>query len=68
MTTVKLLAAHGVAAVSAAGMGRGPLSGLLGAGIAVHHDAESATVGEAVEAVVSGRTTQFGTEHACQGH
>lgn len=68
MTTVNLLAFQNVTAVSAAGMGGGPLNGLLRAGIAVHHDAESATVGEAVAAIVEGRTSAFGTDHACQGH
>lgn len=66
--TVNLLASQGVTAVSAAGMGRGPLKGLVDAGIAVHHDAASATVGEAVAAIIEGRTAAFGPDHACQGH
>lgn len=68
MVTVNLLANNGVTAVSAAGMGRGPLRGLLAAGIAVHHDVESVTVGDAVAAIVEGRTARFGEEHACGGH
>ncbi len=68
MTTVNLLAANGVQAVSAAGMGRGPLNGLMQVGIAIHHDAQSATVGQAVDAILGGRTTPFGSDHACQGH
>lgn len=68
MVTVNLLAGNGVTDVSAAGMGRGPLSGLLAAGIAVHHDAGSVTVGDAVAAIVEGRTERFGDEHACGGH
>lgn len=68
LSTVNILAAHGVSAVSAAGMGRGPLNGLLAAGIEVHHDPESATVGEAVAAMLEGRTQAFGAQHACQGH
>ncbi|PKQ16306.1 MAG: dinitrogenase iron-molybdenum cofactor biosynthesis protein [Actinobacteria bacterium HGW-Actinobacteria-7] len=68
MTTVNLLAANGVQAVSAVGMGRGPLNGLMQVGIAIHHDAASATVGEAIAAIIEGRTTPFGSDHACQGH
>lgn len=66
--TVNLLADNGVTAVSAVGMGRGPLSGLLSAGIEVHHDPESTTVGEAVTALLEGRTHAFGGDHVCQGH
>lgn len=66
--TVGLLAANGVQAVSAAGMGRGPLNGLVAAGIVVHHDAVSVTVSEAIEAILAGTTSEFGTEHACRGH
>lgn len=66
--TVGLLVANGVEAVSASGMGRGPLNGLLAAGVAVHHDTDSSTVAEAVQAIVEGRTTAFGAEHACRGH
>jgi predicted Fe-Mo cluster-binding NifX family protein len=68
MTTVNLLAANDVQAVSAAGMGRGPLNGLTNAGIAIHHDVDSATVGQAVAAIVEGRTVPFGSDHACRGH
>ena len=68
MVTVNLLASNGVTAVSAAGMGRGPLRGLLAAGIDVHHDADSVTVGDAVAAILEGRTGRFGEEHACGGH
>jgi len=68
MTTVNLLASRGVTDVSAAGMGGGPLNGLLAAGIAVHHDAVSSSVGEAVTAIVEGRTATFGADRACRGH
>lgn len=66
--TVSLLAAKGVHAVSAAGMGPGPLRGLLASGIAVYHDVESATVGEAVTAIIEDRVAQFTDDHACRGH
>ena len=68
MVTVNLLAAEGVTAVSAAGMGRGPLAGLRSVGIAVYHDAESSTVGEAIDSIVSGRAVPFADDHSCRGH
>jgi predicted Fe-Mo cluster-binding NifX family protein len=68
MSTVRLLAEAGVTAVSAAGMGGGPLNGLTQAGITVHFDAESPTVEQAVEAVVSGRAARFGEDQVCRGH
>jgi predicted Fe-Mo cluster-binding NifX family protein len=68
MTTVNLLASAGAQAVSAGGMGRGPMNGLMQAGIAIHHDVESQTVAEAVFAYIEGRTMPFGTDRACQGH
>lgn len=68
MVTVQLLAQHGVTAVSAAGMGGGPLRGLTAAGITVYHDADSVTVWQAIEAVLEGRAGLFGGQHACRGH
>lgn len=68
MLIVNALASHGVGAVSAAGMGPGPLGGLMTAGIAVHHDTESRTVSEAVAAILEGRTGRFTAEQACRGH
>jgi predicted Fe-Mo cluster-binding NifX family protein len=68
MAIVRLLAENGVTTVSAAGMGGGPLTGLTRAGIVVHYDAGSATVQQAVEAVIGGCTARFGEDHTCQGH
>jgi predicted Fe-Mo cluster-binding NifX family protein len=68
MSTVRLLVDNGVTTVSAAGMGGGPLNGLTQAGIAVHFDADSTTVAQAVDAIVSGRTEVFGEDRACGGH
>lgn len=68
MVTVRLLAHHGVTAVSAAGMGGGPFRGLTAAGITVHHDPDSVTVRQAVESVLDGRAGLFGDQHACGGH
>ncbi len=66
--TVGLLVANGVRAVIAGGMGRGPLAGLTGAGVAVYHDGESVTAGDAVTAYVEGRHQPFGLDQSCQGH
>ena len=68
MSTVQLLTANGVTAVSAVGMGGGPLNGLTHAGVAVHFDPGSQTVEQAVEALMNGRTTPFGDDRVCQGH
>ena len=68
MAIVRLLVENGVTAVSVGGMGGGPLAGLTRAGVAVHHDSGSATVKQAVEAVVSGSAVLFGEDHTCQGH
>jgi predicted Fe-Mo cluster-binding NifX family protein len=68
MSTVNLLAVNGVTAVTAGGMGGGPLGGLIHAGIAVYFDTVSQTVSEAVQAVLDGRVERFGDEHVCRGH
>jgi predicted Fe-Mo cluster-binding NifX family protein len=65
---VSVLVTHGVDTVSVIGMGRGPLNGLMGAGVTVHHDPESTTVAEAISAINEGRTSAFVPDHACQGH
>jgi predicted Fe-Mo cluster-binding NifX family protein len=68
LTAVNAIVSRGVNAVSAVGMGRGPLNGLMDAGIVVYHDAESSTAGEAVAAIMEGRAAAFGADHTCQGH
>lgn len=68
MQTVQLLASHGVTHVVASGMGGGPRAGFAAAGIPVHYDANSSTVGEAIAALAAGQTGLFGDEHACRGH
>lgn len=68
MAIVRLLVENGVTNVSAAGMGGGPLAGLTSAGVTVHHDAGSATVRQAVEAVITGSAAPFGDDHTCRGH
>lgn len=65
---VDRLAAVGVGAVIAGGMGGGPRSGFADAGIPVYFDAVSATPRAAVEAYLSGAQEEFGAEHQCQGH
>jgi len=66
--TVVLLSQHNVTHVVAAGMGRGPLNGLLNAGIDVYHDGEAPTVRGAVESMLSGTADRFGGDHVCSGH
>jgi predicted Fe-Mo cluster-binding NifX family protein len=68
MSTVNLLALNGVTAVTAGGMGGGPLSGLSRSGIAVYFDGVSPTVSDAVQAVLDGRVDRFSDQHVCQGH
>jgi predicted Fe-Mo cluster-binding NifX family protein len=66
--TVRILAATGVTAVCAGGMGRGPYAALVEAGIEVHRDPASRTVGEAVESMLRGRSVPFDEAHTCSGH
>jgi len=70
LSPVALLAGAGVQAVVVGGIGGRPLAGLLDAGIAVHQDGASATVGEAIAAFVNGETMVFdpGTSCGCGGH
>ena len=68
MTTVNMLSSHGVTAVVAGGMGRGPLTGLTRAGIHIYYSADTATAGEAIQALTDGELHAFNTNNACQGH
>lgn len=65
---VDRLAAAGVGAVIAGGMGGGPRAGFAAAGIPVYHDAGSPTPRHAVEALLAGEAETFGEDHQCQGH
>jgi len=65
---VDRLAAAGVGAVIASGMGGGPRAGFAAAGIPVFFDPESSTPRRAVEAYLDGNARSFGDEHQCRGH
>lgn len=65
MRPVGILAQAGIDAIVAVGMGMRPMQGFAAAGIAVLHDAESPTVGEAAQRIAAGRTQAMGPEHAC---
>ena len=65
MRPVGILAQVGIDAIVAVGMGMRPMQGFAAAGIAVLHDAESPTVGEAAQRIAAGQTQAMGPEHAC---
>lgn len=65
---VDRLAAEGVGAIIAGGMGGGPRAGFASAGIPVFFDAVSATPQAAVEAYLAGEQEAFGDSHPCRGH
>jgi predicted Fe-Mo cluster-binding NifX family protein len=68
MMTVNLLAAQGVTEVVAGGMGRGPLTGLARAGIHTYHSPDTATAGDAIQALADGTLEAFSVNDTCQGH
>lgn len=65
---VDRLAAAGVSAVIAGGMGGGPRADFAAAGIPVFFDAVSPTPRAAVESYLSGAQESFGDDHQCKGH
>ena len=67
MVPVNLLAAHGVTAIAAGGMGQRPLLGFLQVGIQPYFAGDRATVKDVVSAFVTGGLQHFG-ENACCGH
>jgi predicted Fe-Mo cluster-binding NifX family protein len=66
MVPVNLLAAQGVTAIAAGGMGQRPLMGFLQVGIEPYFAGGHATVEEVVSAFVAGELQSFG-ENACCG-
>ena len=68
MRPVELLMANGATALVVAGMGARPFVGLKAAGIDVYYDAESVTVGEAVNAVSAGTAPLMEDGAVCSGH
>ena len=63
---VELLTSNGVTTVVVGGIGSRPLGALMAAGIDVLYDADSASVGEAVEAVRLGLTPLMEAQSACE--
>ena len=64
---VQELAAQGVRALLAGGMGMRPLNAMQTAGITVYYNAGQATVGDALKAFAEGKLQAFGTEQLCRG-
>lgn len=63
---VDLLAAEGVEAILAAGMGANPLAGFARAGITVYFENQMPLVRDAVEAVVAGNVQVMDERHTCR--
>ena len=66
--TVKMLADAGVDTAIVVGMGGGPMAAMNSYGLTAMFDDVSATPVAAVEALLAGRLTAFGSDHTCQGH
>lgn len=67
MAPVNHLAQHGVQILIAGGMGMRPLMGFNQVGIDVFYGAGAETVGDAVEAFLSGSLQRFTSEYTCGG-
>ena len=67
MAPVQHLAANGVNALLAGGMGMRPLMGFRQVGIDVYFAGNYPTVGQAVQAWLEGSLQPFGTENTCGG-
>jgi predicted Fe-Mo cluster-binding NifX family protein len=67
MAPVQYLAEKGAKVLIAGGMGLRPLMGFNQMGIQVYFGGEARTVGDAVQALVSGKLPQFNQEHTCGG-
>ena len=67
MVPVNLLAAHGVTAIAAGGMGQRPLMGFLQVGIEPYFVGDHSTVKDVVSAFVAGSLRSFGQNACCGG-
>ena len=65
---VGLLAAEGVNAIGAAGMGMRPMMGFNDAGITVYFENQTPNVGEVAKLVAAGSVPIMGAENACNHH
>lgn len=68
LAAVQYLADQGVTTLLAGGMGMRPLTGFQQAGIDVLFAGACATVGEAVNACLTGTLSPFSTDFTCRGH
>lgn len=64
---VQELAAQGVKALLAGGMGMRPLNAMQAAGITVYYSSGHMSVGAALQAYCEGRLQPFGTDQLCKG-
>jgi predicted Fe-Mo cluster-binding NifX family protein len=67
MAPVQHLANNGVTQLIAGGMGLRPLMGFNQVGIQVYFGEGAQTVGEAVQAMLEGKLSEFKQEHTCGG-
>jgi predicted Fe-Mo cluster-binding NifX family protein len=67
MAPVQYLAGQGVQHLIAGGMGMRPLMGFQQVGIQVYHGGQARTVGEAVQAAIEGKLSEFQQMHTCGG-
>lgn len=67
MAPVNHLARNGVNVLIAGGMGLRPLMGFNQVGIKVFYGNGAPTVGEAVQALMDGKLTEFTQQHTCGG-
>ena len=67
LAAVNHLAAHGVTALIAGGMGLRPLMGFQQAGIEVYQGTGAPSVEAAVKALIHGDLARFSRESTCQG-
>lgn len=67
MAPVQYLAQNGAKILIAGGMGMRPLMGFNQVGIDVYHGGAATTVGEAVNAFIEGKLSEFTQQHTCGG-
>jgi predicted Fe-Mo cluster-binding NifX family protein len=68
MVPVALLANRGVKILIAGGMGMRPLAGFNQVGVDVYKNGAASTVGQAIQAFLSGSMTRFSPQSSCASH